>query len=361
MSDFGIELDDDLLNAALEAVEKVEQKSKAARASRAHQDDDEGVGIALVEDAPPGEDGGGADLGGELEIDLDVDLDALADEAAAALDDGDEAASDDDDDDGDTPARPAGDASLQAALDAARAELAASRKHARALDQEIGRLKGSVRRLQDQAARATSAATQALEARKAAEEQRRSLRDRNHELKQELDHIRERRRRERDEDRSFGHQRTVELFLPVLDNLELALEHQSGDSSRVVQGVQMILQQFHQSLSQLGVQRVVSGEGVLFDPEVHEAISEVYTDELLPGSIVAELRPGYSLNGRLLRASRVTVAAPTDPPTTEHPITAEPTPSAPDAADASPSTASRGDGPEGPDGDASPSDTDPSA
>jgi molecular chaperone GrpE len=63
-------------------------------------------------------------------------------------------------------------------------------------------------------------------------------------------------------------------ILPALDNLELAMSHADADHGRLIEGVSMIIQQFHQGLVRLGVVRVPAEPGELFDPEIHEAMLE---------------------------------------------------------------------------------------
>lgn len=310
--DFGIELDDELLAAALEAVER----SGGARKHRAGPPAD---GPSLVDDDAT------ASLTEGLDVELEVELD-LAPAAAAQA-----------------PEPAPGDAadiahlqrvitSLSHESEALRAELSGQQDKLRASETERRRLLGAQRRLEEQLMRANAATEQAMVARRASEESSANLRRRLEQLESELQALRERRRREQEEQRLFGHARMVEAILPVLDNLELALGHQGAEPARLIAGVEMILQQFHQAVHQLGVSRVVAGCGVLFDPEVHEAVSEVLTEELLPGSVVEEVRPGYALHGRLLRAARVTVASFPDPALTAG---ADPAPTGDDpAADA---------------------------
>jgi len=295
-------LDDDLLAAALSAVEQVERRSRHVRGTPQHP------GPQLVPD--PGLDDPGLDG-----LDFEVDLES-GDLSPSGLDhdEPDDAAAGHD-----TVPRSGGSsataslvrrvAALEDELLQTRDQLESLGERLRGSEVERRRLLGAQRRFEDIVARASAQADQALQARRAAEEQAQAGRRRVEHLEAELVAFRERRRREAEELRQTGHARTVSTLLPVIDNMELAISHASGEAEVVLAGVQMIIQQFHQALQQLGVQRVVAGPGILFDPEVHEALSEILTEEMLPGSIVDELRPGYLINGRLLRAARVTVAA----------------------------------------------------
>jgi molecular chaperone GrpE len=71
----------------------------------------------------------------------------------------------------------------------------------------------------------------------------------------------------------------------------------------------MVISQFNGVLRRLGVVRVDAASGAPFQPELHEAMLHTPTDVIDVGHIVQEISAGYSLNGRLLRAARVSVAA----------------------------------------------------
>ena len=75
----------------------------------------------------------------------------------------------------------------------------------------------------------------------------------------------------------------------------------------VVDGLQMILRQLTETLSRSGITRA-PGVGSAFDPQVHEAIQQVESDEHPVGTIIAEVQPGYVQGERLVRAAMVVVA-----------------------------------------------------
>ena len=77
----------------------------------------------------------------------------------------------------------------------------------------------------------------------------------------------------------------------------------------VVDGITMILKQFDATVARLGITKVQT-VGSMFDPQVHEAIQQVETDEHPPGMVVAEVQPGYMHGERLVRAAMVVVAKP---------------------------------------------------
>jgi molecular chaperone GrpE len=77
----------------------------------------------------------------------------------------------------------------------------------------------------------------------------------------------------------------------------------------VADGLNMILRQFLDTLGRVNIQRVPTA-GMQFDPTVHEAIQQVETDEHPPGTVVAEVQPGYVQADRLVRPAMVVVAKP---------------------------------------------------
>jgi molecular chaperone GrpE len=98
-------------------------------------------------------------------------------------------------------------------------------------------------------------------------------------------------------------------MLPVVDNLERAVEHaeKSGEPGAVVDGVRLVLRQFLTSFERVDV-TPVDAANQPFDPNLHEAISQQETDEFPPGTVVQVLQRGYRLGDRLLRPALVVVA-----------------------------------------------------
>jgi molecular chaperone GrpE len=97
-------------------------------------------------------------------------------------------------------------------------------------------------------------------------------------------------------------------MLPVVDNLERAIEHAAslGDKNPIVEGVQLVLRQFTTAFERLEVTQV-EAMGKPFDPNMHEAISQAESDEP-PGTVVQVLQRGYKSGDRLLRPALVVVA-----------------------------------------------------
>ncbi|HMI84445.1 MAG TPA: nucleotide exchange factor GrpE [Polyangiaceae bacterium] len=125
----------------------------------------------------------------------------------------------------------------------------------------------------------------------------------------DFDNFRKRTRRELDDAHKRGKEELVRDLLPVFDNLERAVVHagQASDAKAVADGVGMVLKQFQDTLSKVGINRIAAVGGV-FDPSLHEAIQQVETSDHPAGTIVAEVQPGYAMGDRLLRAAMVVVA-----------------------------------------------------
>ncbi|WP_158847842.1 nucleotide exchange factor GrpE [Saccharothrix deserti] len=124
----------------------------------------------------------------------------------------------------------------------------------------------------------------------------------------ELDNLRKRVAREAERQRWEERSRVAAAWLPVVDNLELALQHADADPTSIVQGVRAVRDQALTVLAGLGFPRR-DDVGATFDPARHEAVSATADTEAEPGTVVAVLRPGYGEDERQLRAAAVVVAA----------------------------------------------------
>jgi molecular chaperone GrpE len=96
-------------------------------------------------------------------------------------------------------------------------------------------------------------------------------------------------------------------ILPVLDDLELAINHipEEHTKSKWVEGVRLVERKFKSILEKQGVKPILT-LGMAFDPKLHEAIKQEKGPE---GAVIAEVQKGYTLNGRLIRPSRVIVGS----------------------------------------------------
>jgi molecular chaperone GrpE len=125
----------------------------------------------------------------------------------------------------------------------------------------------------------------------------------------ELENFKKRIAREKGEAIRYGNETLIRDLLPILDNLERAVEHAKGggNGKPLVDGVEMVLKSLVEALSKYGV-TPISAIGETFDPEKHEAIAQVESDEHEPNTVVAEHHKGYYLLDRLLRPSLVSVS-----------------------------------------------------
>ncbi|MFJ9078857.1 nucleotide exchange factor GrpE [Streptomyces sp. NPDC102278] len=123
----------------------------------------------------------------------------------------------------------------------------------------------------------------------------------------DLDNLRKRHVRELERERMVERSRTAAAFLPVLDNLELALAHAGADSDAIVEGVRAVRDQAVNVLELLGYPRHAE-TGVAFDPARHEVVAVVQDLDAVPGTVVEVLRAGYGDAERQLRPAAVTVA-----------------------------------------------------
>jgi len=101
----------------------------------------------------------------------------------------------------------------------------------------------------------------------------------------------------------------LESLLPVLDNMQRALESaERHEEGQLIKGVEIVSGQLRSVLEGHGLDQVPAAPGLPFDPNIHEAVVTQESDEFDEGAIVAVLEPGYLLHGRLLRPARVIVA-----------------------------------------------------
>lgn len=135
------------------------------------------------------------------------------------------------------------------------------------------------------------------------------LEDRLRRALADLDNLRKRHARELERVRSEERANATAAWLPVLDNLELALEHAEADPESIVEGVRAIRDQAVDLLARLGYPRQEE-VGVPFDPNRHEAVEVVAAEDAEPGTVVRVRRPGYGDVDNQLRPSAVSVTRP---------------------------------------------------
>jgi molecular chaperone GrpE len=127
----------------------------------------------------------------------------------------------------------------------------------------------------------------------------------------ELDNFRKRCAKDLVRAREQERARTAAGWLPVVDNLERALEHASSDPEQIIEGVGAVYQQALSVLADLGFPRR-DDMGRAFDPALHEAIGTIANKELVPGTVAQVVRPGYGRDEEILRPAAVVVATRSD-------------------------------------------------
>jgi molecular chaperone GrpE len=122
----------------------------------------------------------------------------------------------------------------------------------------------------------------------------------------EFDNARRRAERERSEFLQFAATDLVREVLPVLDDFERALKVETADRN-YAKGVELIYQRLYETMKKLGLEPIET-EGKQFDPNQHEAVQRVETEEAEDQAILGELQRGYNFRGKLLRPAWVRVA-----------------------------------------------------
>jgi molecular chaperone GrpE len=125
----------------------------------------------------------------------------------------------------------------------------------------------------------------------------------------DLDNYKKRAQKEKEEVQKFGSERLLKDFLPVLDNLDRALEaaQKSNDFDSFRTGVDMTRKLFEGAFTKHGV-KGFSAAGLPFDPRLHEAMQQVESAAVPAGHVLYEAVRGYMLNERLMRPALVVVA-----------------------------------------------------
>lgn len=127
----------------------------------------------------------------------------------------------------------------------------------------------------------------------------------------DLDNYRRRTVREKEELRQYAASRVLEDLLPVLDNLGLGLAAAKAPNANLetlVGGITMVADQLKSSLANHGLVEINPVDAA-FDPNLHEALSQVAHPDLPEGHVAQIIRVGYSLNGRLLRPASIIVSS----------------------------------------------------
>lgn len=149
------------------------------------------------------------------------------------------------------------------------------------------------------------------------QEERDELNDRLLRKTAEFENFRRRMDREKKRRHQAGKERVVELMLEVLDDFERSLDaaedlEDSEDVESAYEslkgGVEMVFRKFQDQLQSLGVEPI-EAEGKPFDEQYHEAMMRQPSGDVEPGTVLQEIRKGYTMGDRVIRHSRVVVAA----------------------------------------------------
>ncbi len=122
----------------------------------------------------------------------------------------------------------------------------------------------------------------------------------------EFDNARRRMERERSDYLQFAAMDLVKEILPILDDFERALKVETADRN-YAKGVELIYQRMAETLKKLGLEPIETA-GRMFDPNLHQAVERVETDEAPDQSILGEFQRGYNFKGKPLRPAMVKVA-----------------------------------------------------
>jgi molecular chaperone GrpE len=128
----------------------------------------------------------------------------------------------------------------------------------------------------------------------------------------EMDNYRKRMEREKENLLKFGNERVMSDLLEVADNFDRTIGMLKGDEDQKVKnlvlGLDMVQKQFLDTMGKHGLSPIQS-IGKEFDPNFHEALAQEYAEGKNPNEVIKEFQKGYTLNGRVIRASKVVVAS----------------------------------------------------
>lgn len=140
--------------------------------------------------------------------------------------------------------------------------------------------------------------------------ERNELYDRCVRSQAEFENYRKRLQKETEQERLYATLPLVRSLLPGLDNLQraIAAAQTSGDTSQMIQGVELVLKDFQSVLEKSGV-TPIAALGEHFDPNLHEALQQIPSPDHEPWTVIQELERGYLMHDRVVRPSRVIVAS----------------------------------------------------
>lgn len=125
----------------------------------------------------------------------------------------------------------------------------------------------------------------------------------------DFDNFRRRSRQEKEEFAKYASMQLIEQLLPIIDNFDRAIvsSKETKDIDSLTRGIEMIYRQLEQVLANEGLQKM-EAVGKPFDPEFHQAVAQVESDDFDEGIVVGELQTGYILKNKVLRPAMVQVS-----------------------------------------------------
>ncbi|MBS1206455.1 MAG: nucleotide exchange factor GrpE [Proteobacteria bacterium] len=129
-------------------------------------------------------------------------------------------------------------------------------------------------------------------------------------MKAEMENLRRRTEQDVEKAHKFALEKFINELLPVVDSLDRALEvadKNNAEMAPMVEGIELTLKSMLDVVKKFGVE-VVADTDVPLDPNIHQAIAMVESDEIAAGKVLGVMQKGYTLNGRTIRAAMVTVA-----------------------------------------------------
>ena len=129
-------------------------------------------------------------------------------------------------------------------------------------------------------------------------------------IKAEMENLRRRTEQDVEKAHKFALEKFVNELLPVIDSLDRALEvadKANPDNAAMIEGIELTLKSMLDVVRKFGVE-VIADTDVPLDPNVHQAIAMVESEEIEGGKVLGVMQKGYTLNGRTIRAAMVTVA-----------------------------------------------------
>jgi molecular chaperone GrpE len=128
-------------------------------------------------------------------------------------------------------------------------------------------------------------------------------------LQADFENFKKLKTKEKVETLKYGNEALIKEFIPIADNLEMALNHavSTDDYKSILEGVKLTFNEFLKVLEKAGVPRI-DAVGKQCDPNLHEALYQEERDDIDPDIVISEFQKGYLLNERLIRPSRVVLS-----------------------------------------------------